>query len=354
MLESYRRATSVEEARRRSGRARVIKLASNENPLGTSPAALEAIHHVGRLNLYLDDTYLEIRERLARRHALAIENVVVGHGSNEIVKLVAETFLMPGDEAVMAVPSFLLYRLAVAVRAGTTVEAPLRDGVTDLDAMLDAVTARTKIVFVCDPNNPTGTTVRAQAWREFLARLPESVVLVVDQAYREYASNESVDAIEDVLRRPRTIVLRTMSKIYGLAALRFGYGFADAESVSMLERIRLPFNVAGPALAGAAAALGDEAFVRASIAANEAGKAQLFPALDALGLHHYPTRANFYALAVPVTATRAYDDLLREGIIVRNGDELRMPGRLRVTIGTGDENAALLSALERLVASWRA
>lgn len=354
MLESYQRATSIDEAKRRSGHARIIKLASNENPLGTSPAALAAVGALDRLNLYVDDAYLEIKERLAQRHGLAIENVVVGHGSNEIVKLVSETFVMPGDEAVMPVPSFLLYRLATAVRGATNVEVPLDGGVTDLDAMLDAVTPRTKIAFVCDPNNPTGTSVRAQAWRNFLERLPERIVLIVDQAYREYASDDCVDAVGDVLRRPRTVVLRTMSKIYGLAALRFGYGFADAESVAMLERIRLPFNVAAPALAGAAAALGDEEFVRASLRANEAGKAQLFPALGALDLHHYPTQANFYALAVPVSATRAYEDLLHEGIIVRSGDALRMPGRLRITIGTHEENAALLVALERLVPRWKA
>lgn len=354
MLESYQRATSIEEAKRRSGRARIIKLASNENPLGTSPAALAAIGALDRLNLYVDDAYLDVKERLAQRHGLGIENVVVGHGSNEIVKLAAETFVMPDDRVVMAVPSFLLYRLAVAVRGAETVEVPLEDGVTDLDAMLEAVTPRTKMLFVCDPNNPTGTAVSARAWREFVERLPEEVVLVVDQAYREYAHAECVDAVGDVLRRPRTIVLRTMSKIYGLAALRFGYGFADAESVAMLERIRLPFNVAAPALAGAVAALGDETFVRASIAANEAGKAQLFPALDALGLQRYPTQANFYALAVPVSATRAYEDLLHEGIIVRSGDALRMPGRLRITIGTQEENAALLAALERLATSWTA
>lgn len=354
MLESYQRATSIEEAKRRSGRARIIKLASNENPLGTSPAALAAIGALDRLNLYVDDAYLDVKERLAQRHGLGIENVVVGHGSNEIVKLAAETFVMPDDEVVMAVPSFLLYRLAVAVRGAETVEVPLEDGVTDLEAMLEAVTPRTKMLFVCDPNNPTGTAVSARAWREFVERLPEEVVLVVDQAYREYAHAECVDAVADVLRRPRTIVLRTMSKIYGLAALRFGYGFADAESVAMLERIRLPFNVAAPALAGAVAALGDETFVRASIAANEAGKAQLFPALDALGLQRYPTQANFYALAVPVSATRAYEDLLHEGIIVRSGDALRMPGRLRITIGTQEENAALLAALERLATSWTA
>lgn len=335
-------------------RGRIVKLAANENPLGSSPKAIAAVQSIERLNLYSDDAYLDVKERLARRHDLAVENVVVGHGSNEIVKLVAETFLRPGDEAVIALPSFLLYRLAVIVRGATPVEVQLADGVTDLDAMLAAVTPNTKMLFVCDPNNPTGTAVARGAWRSFLERLSSDVVLVVDQAYREYASAATVDATSDVRKRPKTLVLRTMSKIYGLASMRFGYGFADPETVGMLERIRLPFNVAATAIAGATAALDDDDFVRASLENNEKGKRQLFPALAEMGLEHYPTEANFYALAVPVGATRAYEDLLREGIIVRSGDALRMPGRVRITIGTEEENALLLAALARLLPAWRA
>ncbi len=309
---------------------------------------------LGDLNRYGDDAYLEMRERLALRHGLSIENVVLGHGSNEIVKLAAETFLYPGDEAVLAVPSFLLYRLAISLRGAAAVEVPLRDGVTDLEAMLAAVTPKTTMLFVCDPNNPTGTAVEREHWGAFVDALPAGIVLVVDQAYREYASKECVDAIAGVMQRPRTIVLRTTSKIYGLAALRFGYGFADRETIARLDRLRLPFNVAAPALAGAAAALDDEAFVRRSIQNNETEKVRLAAAFGRLALHAYPTQANFHALAVPVSATRAHEDLLHEGIIVRSGDALRMPGRLRVTIGAPDENALLLDALERLAARWRA
>ncbi len=358
MFEPYQRGTSVEEVRRRfgaefgAGRA-IVKLASNENPLGTSPKALAALRSIENLNVYVDDAYLDVKERLASRHALGVENVVLGHGSNEIVKLVAETFLSPGDEAVTALPSFTLYRLAIVLRGATPVEVPLRDGFTDLSAMLAAITPRTRLVYVCDPNNPTGTGVDRAAWSAFLEHLPPEIVLVVDQAYREYAPDEAVDAIGDVRTRPRTLVLRTTSKIYGLAALRFGYGFADDETIGRLERVRLPFNVAAPALAGASAALEDEAFVRRSLAVNEAGKALVLPALGSLGLHVYPTRANFYAVEVPVSASRAYEDLLRMGIIVRSGDALRMPGRLRITVGTEEQNRALLAALEELLPQWR-
>jgi histidinol-phosphate aminotransferase len=353
VFEAYERGTSIEAARRRFGMRHVIKLASNENPLGTSPKALAAIRSIDALNVYVDDAYLDLKERLAARHGLRAENVVLGHGSNEIVRLICDTFLQRDDEAVMAVPTFALYRLAVAIRGARPVEVPLRDGVTDLEAMLVAIGERTQLVFICEPNNPTGTGVGREAWRSFVERLPAHVLLVVDQAYREYAPRDSVDAIEDIGLRPHTIVLRTASKIYGLAALRFGYAFGDSESTSSLERVRLPFNVAATALAGAEAALDDDEFVSRSIAANEAGKALVSGELAAMGLHVFPTEANFYALAVPVSAARAYEDLLRAGIIVRSGDALRMPGRIRVTVGTEEQNRALLGALQEMLPRWR-
>ncbi len=344
MLESYQRAAFVDG----------VRLASNENPLGTSPKALAAVRRIADLSRYVDDSYVDIRERLAERHGVLRENVVLGHGSNEIVKLVVQTFVRAGEEAVMAVPSFALFRLAVLEHGGSPIEVPLREGVSDLDAMLAALTPRTRLVLLCDPNNPTGTAVQRADFHAFVERLPPEIVLVVDQAYREYAATDCADATDEVRRRPKTVVLRTMSKIYGLAALRFGYAFADEETVATLERVRLPFNVAATALAGAAAALDDDAFLRRSIACNEAGKSLIYPALAALGLNAYPTQANFYALAVPIAATRAYEDLLGEGIVVRNGDSLRMPGRLRITIGAENENRALLAALSRLLPRWRA
>jgi histidinol-phosphate aminotransferase len=354
VFEAYQRGTSVEEARRRFGLRDVIKLASNENPLGTSPKAVAAIRSaIDRLNVYVDDSYTNVKEKIAARHALRTQNVILGHGSNEIVRLVADAFLQSGDEAVMAAPTFSLYRLAAAVRGARALQIPLRDGVTDLEAMLATMTDRTQIVFVCEPNNPTGMGVDVQAWRDFVKRLPARIVLVVDQAYREYAPAGAVDAIETLRIRPRTLVLRTMSKIYGLAALRFGYGFADAETIALLERIRLPFNVALPALTGAEAALDDEEFARRSVTCNEEGKALLFPVLAEMGLHLYPTQANFYALQVPIEASRAYDDLLRTGVIVRSGDAFGMAGRLRITIGTREQNLALLDALKEMLPRWR-
>lgn len=353
-LAPYVPGKTIEEVQRDLGLARIIKLASNENPLGSSPKAMAALRHIDKLHLYLDDTYPELKEQIAAPYELSGENVVLGHGSNELVNIVCETLLEAGDEAIMAAPSFSLYKLAAALQGATTIEVPLREGAHDLDAMLAAVTQRTKLLFICDPNNPTGTALSPAQWNAFLERVPENVTLLIDQAYREYMGSETVDAVEFVSERPNTIVLRTMSKIYGLASLRFGYGFADAEMIGWLNRVRLPFNISRPAALGAAGALGDEEFVAQSIAANLAGKAFIMDQFGRLGLHVYPTEANFYAVEVPCSATRAYTDLLHRGIIVRSGDALAMPGRLRITIGAPDENGALIEAFEELLPSWRA
>lgn len=352
-LSPYVPGTTIEEVQRKLGLSHIVKLASNENPLGSSPKAMEALRHIDRLHLYLDDAYPELRERIAAPYGLHAQNVVLGHGSNELVNIVCETLLEAGDEAVMATPSFSLYRLATILQGAKPVEVPLSDGIHDLDAMLAAIGDRTKLVFVCDPNNPTGTALSRQAWRTFLDALPARVTLLVDQAYREYMGPESLEAVDIAKERPNTIVLRTMSKIYGLASLRFGYGFADAEMVGWLNRVRLPFNISRPAALGAAGALDDEAFVAESVASNEAGKAYVAAEFARLGLQMYPTEANFYALRVPCSATQAYNDLLERGIIVRSGDALHFPGWLRVTIGTEQENQAFVQAVEELLPLWQ-
>lgn len=353
-LAPYVPGTTIEEVQRKLGLERIIKLASNENPLGSSPKALSALRGLDRLNLYLDDSYPELRERIAAPHGLHFTNVILGHGSNELVNIVAEAILEPGDEAVMAVPSFSLYKLAATLQGALAVEVPLRDGVHDLSAMLEGVNGSTRMIFICDPNNPTGTALSQERWKSFLREVPEDVVLVVDQAYFEYMDATGYDAARLAVERPNTLVLRTMSKIYGLASLRFGYGFADAEFIAWLNRVRLPFNVSRPAALGARGALDDAEFVARSIELNTRGKAQLFPAFAEMGLRVLPTQANFYAIEVPVTATRAYEDFLQRGIIVRSGDALQFPGHLRITIGTAEENQAVLEAFEQLLPQWRA
>jgi histidinol-phosphate aminotransferase len=348
-LKPYTPGTTVAQAKEKYGRERFIKLSSNENPLGTSPLALAAVRAVDDLHVYVDDDHRELRRRLAEPYGLDVEHVLVGHGSNEVVQTLFSAFLSPGDEVVMADPTFSLFPKDAILADAIPVKVPLRDGVHDLDAMLAAITQKTKIVVVVDPNNPTSTRVERNAFDRFAKALPERVILIVDQAYREYMPPGSVEGVEYVKARPATIVLRTHSKLYGLAALRFGYALGDRELLGYVQRIRLPFNVSRPAAVAGLAALDDREFVARSLETNERGKAYLFPAFAKLGLEAYPTAANFVAVTVPGSASEAYEGMLERGIVTRSGDALGMPGRLRITIGTPEENEAVIEALAALV-----
>jgi histidinol-phosphate aminotransferase len=352
-IHPYSAGTTTDQARRRFGLDRIIKLSSNENPLGSSPKALAAIASIPDANLYADDDHLALRERLAAPYGLRLENAIVGHGSNDILLMFFLAFVAAGDEVVMADPTFSLFPANAALVGAHAVRVPLRDGVHDLDAMLAAVGPRTKAVIVCDPNNPSSTCVDPDAFRRFAAALPERVLLFVDQAYREYMPARSVEGTDYVKSRPGTLVTRTMSKLYGLASLRFGYGFAAAEMIELMQRVRVPFNVSRPAALAAAGALDDDAFRLQTIAMNDAGKALLEPAFARLGLPMFACAANFVAVRVPIAAEAAYDDMLRSGIVTRSGDKLGLPNYLRITIGTPEQNATVIAALETLLPAWR-
>jgi histidinol-phosphate aminotransferase len=348
-MRPYVPGTTVSQAKRTYGLDSFVKLSSNENPLGTSPKALAALAAMDDVQVYVDDDHAELRERLAAPYGLGVDNVLVGHGSNDVVRTLFGAYLNAGDEVVMAHPTFSLFPKDALFFGALPVQVALREGVHDLDAMLAAVTPATKIVVVVDPNNPSSTRVDPAAFDRFARALPAQVILIVDQAYREYMPAGSLEGVDYVHSRPATIVLRTHSKLYGLASLRFGYGLGDAELLAYAQRVRLPFNVSRPAAVAALAALDDDAFVRRSLETNEAGKQYLDTALAELGLEIYPTAANFIAVAVPTTATAAYEALLARGIVTRNGDTLGMPGRLRITIGTSEQNAQLVAALGALM-----
>jgi len=349
----YKPGTSVGQARLRYGLDRFVKLSQNENPLGTSPRAIAAIAAITTYSDYCEDDHLAVRLRLAEPYGFGPERVILGHGSNELMAIAFTAFADPGDEVVMAVPTFTLYRKDADIVGARSIEVRLRDGVHDLDAMLAAVTPKTKLVFVCDPNNPTGTRVDRQAFARFAQALPAHVLLVADQAYCEFMDREGTDAISLMEHHARTLVLRTASKIYGLAAVRFGYGYSCAEIIAWMNRVRLPFNAARPAAVAVTAAMDDREFIERSIENNAIGKAYLFGEFKRLGLHAYPSEANFIAAAVPTRADAAYEALLAKGIIVRSGDGLNMPGRLRISIGLPEENRAFIAALESLLDSWR-
>jgi histidinol-phosphate aminotransferase len=349
---AYRPGTTLEQARRTLGVENIVKLSSNENPLGTSPRALAALAGLDRLNVYVDNEYRELREKLAARAGVEADNVIVGHGSNELLELMFETFVDRRERVIMARPTFSLFAKNAELREAEIVEVPLRDGVHDLDGMADAITAGTKLVLICDPNNPTGTAVSQEAMERFLARVPESVLIAIDQAYREFMP-DGVDGIAIAKRRPNTLVYRTMSKVYGLAALRIGYAIGPADAIGYMQRVRLPFNVTRASLVAAMAALDDDVFVERTVASNAEQRARLQRDFERLGLFAYPSAANFIAVSVPVAAERAYTDLLRGGIAVRSGDALGLPGFLRISVGTAAENDALVAALERLLPTWK-
>lgn len=348
-LKPYVPGTTVAQAKAKYGLERIVKLSSNENPLGASPLALDAVRRLDDLHIYVDDDHTELRGRLGEPYGLGVEHVLLGHGSNEVVRMLFTALLAPGDEVVMADPTFSLFPLDATLMAAIPVKVPLRDGVHDLDAMLAAVTPKTKIVVVVDPNNPTSTRVEREAFDRFAKALPERVVLIVDQAYREYMPAGSVEGVDYVKSRPATVVLRTHSKLYGLAALRFGYALGDAALLEYVERIRLPFNVSRPAAVAALAALDDHEWVRRSLETNDAGKAFLEAELPKIGLDAYPSAGNFVAVRVPGRANDAYEALLARGVVTRSGDALGMPGRLRITIGTLEDNRAVVAALATLL-----
>jgi histidinol-phosphate aminotransferase len=351
-LAPYSPGMPVEELERQLGIRDSIKVASNENPLGPSPKAVAAIGAaLASLHRYPDGSAYYLKNRLAERLGVSPAELIIGNGSNEIIELVVRTVLRPGEEAVMADQAFVVYRLVVQAAGGTSRIVPLKDFTHDLDAMAAAVGARTRLVFLANPNNPTGTIFRRVAWERFLARMPPHVVVVADDAYAEYV--EDPDYPDTIRARGAGAVavvsLRTFSKLYGLAGLRIGYGVGPALLTDALERIRQPFNVNALALVGALAALDDTDHVQRTLAANREGMAYLVEAFGRLGLAHVPSAANFVLVRVGDGA-RVYDALLRRGVIVRPMGVYGFPEHVRITVGTPAENARVVDALAAVVA----
>jgi histidinol-phosphate aminotransferase len=347
-LSPYVPGKPIDELQRELGLSRVIKLASNENPLGPSPKALAALAGAERdLHRYPDGGGYRLRHAIAERWKVSREQVILGNGSDEILGLLARTFLAPGDEAVMADHTFVIYKMEVTAAHGKPVLVPLADWTHDLEAMARAVTPRTRLLFVCNPNNPTGTMVPADAVQRLMAAVPPDVIVVFDEAYREYVRDPRFPETLDYVKEGRNaIVLRTFSKIYGLAGLRIGYGVTTPEITLHLNRVRPPFNANTLAQRAALAALADDEHVAQSRAVNAAGMAQLAEGLRAIGFVPIPSEANFIYFDVRRDGKAVFEALLREGIIVRHIEGTM----LRVTIGQTDDNAAFLQSLATVLA----
>ncbi|NOY85947.1 MAG: histidinol-phosphate transaminase [Deltaproteobacteria bacterium] len=353
-LVPYQTGKPIEELLREMGLERIIKLASNENPMGMSPLARKAVQEaLNGINRYPDGSAYHLKGLLAEKHGVPGEMIVLGNGSNEILELLAQLLLCEGAETVYAWPAFIVYRLCTLAHGGRGVEVPLDTAMAhDLGAMAEAVTPDTRIVFVANPNNPTGSYVARPDVERFLDALPEDVVPVLDEAYFEYAMDrpDYPDGIELVKQGRSLVVTRTFSKAYGLAGLRVGYAVMPEELADLLNRVRQPFNVNSLGQAAAAAALGDQEFIREAVRLNRIEMERVSDGVRSLGLSAAPSAGNFLLVdLMDPKGETVYQALLKNGVIVRPMAGYGLPGHLRVTIGNPDENKYFLEKLTEIM-----
>lgn len=327
----------------------VIKLASNENPFGPSPAALAAIkQEASRLQMYPDQKSGALRAALALKTSLPEDNFICGNGSDDIMQIIAAAYLNPGEKVVVSENSFSVYELVTKLFGGELVKVPLKNFQQDLGAIAAAVDTKTKIVFLTNPHNPTGSYLSKVALESFLKKLPPTVLVVIDEAYAEFAeAPDFAYGFDQVRSGANVVVLRTFSKFYGLAGLRVGYGVGPAELIAPLFKTKMPFNVNRLAQAAAVAALDDVEFLTKTAANNRQGKKYLYQALEKLGLKYLPTEANFIFIGLQIPADELFLKLLKEKIIIRPLTSFGLPEAIRVSIGTEQENARLIAGLQK-------
>jgi histidinol-phosphate aminotransferase len=348
-LNPYVPGRPIEEVEREL-KIRAMKLASNENPLGPSPRAVEAGREaLANANRYPDGGGHYLREALSGLHSVAMENVILGLGSSELIDLSARILLRPGDEGLTSEGSFPLYYIAIQATGSRLVAVPLKNYAFDLDAMARAITPRTRYIILANPNNPTGTLFTADEFDSFLRRVPEDVLVVLDEAYCDYVQHPNYSrSIELVRGGANLLVLRTFSKVYGLAGLRIGFGIGPAPLLSEMNKVRTPFNTSGVAQAAALAALGDVEHIQRSVESNREGMIQLTRGLESLGVMFVPSFGNFLYIECGAPALEVAQRLERLGVIVRPLDWMGMPLGVRVTVGTSDENKKFLAALAQI------
>jgi len=351
-IKPYIPGKPVEELERELGISDSVKLASNENPMGPSPMAVKAVledllqaKSASGLNRYPDGSGYYLKQALSEKLSVGEDEIILGNGSNELIDIAVRTFLKPGDEAVMAHPSFVVYPMSTQAIGAKPVLIPLKNYTHDLDAMFNAITPKTKIIFIANPNNPTGTINKKGELDRFMQRVPEGVLVVIDEAYLEYVTDpDYADSIRHFRNGREILILRTFSKMYGLAALRIGYGIADKDIILEMNKLRPPFNTSSLAQKAALSALKDESHLKSTKEFNELGKSFLYKELDALGMRYIPTEANFIYMPLGEDSNTIYSNLLREGVIIRPAG----PQEIRVTIGLPDENKRFIHALRKI------
>ena len=350
-IKAYPPGKPVEELQRETGIKRTVKLASNENPLGPSPLAVKAIQAaVERIHRYPDGGGFDLVDRLSTHLQVDPQCIVLGNGSDDMITMLTRAFLQKGDEAIAGTPSFLMYDIMVRSAGATLVQVPLRDLAIDLEGFLEKITSNTRMVFICNPNNPTGMAVDRKAFEAFIQKVPPYVVVVMDEAYIEFVRDPSAAHGMDYFGNDFPLVeLRTFSKAYGLAGLRVGYGVMPKEIANVIHRVRQPFNVNLLAQSGAVAALEDEAFLKKTVQLTHDGLDYLYGELNKLGLDYFPSQTNFFLIDLKKDADVAFQELLRYGIIVRSMSAYDYPTYIRVNVGLPEENRLFIEALEKVL-----
>ncbi|MBU1340390.1 MAG: histidinol-phosphate transaminase [Proteobacteria bacterium] len=350
-IKPYEAGKPLKEVERQFALTNVIKLASNENPIGFSPKVNEAVTRIMKqMHRYPESSAFDLRKILAQKFHVAQKNLVIGNGSDDIIALLAHGFLNPGDEALMPLPSFLMYEISVKTAKGVPVMVPLIDFSTNLEGLVKRISSKTRLIFITNPFNPTGSTITEGEFKEFSRKVPDDVILVVDEAYIEFVRDDAVyNSLKNPLHDPRIVTLRTFSKAYGLAGFRVGYGIMDSEIAEILNRIRQPFNVNTLAQVAAVAALEDEQFLKKSIRTTHEGIDFLSDELKALGIYSLPTQSNFMMLDLKTDATQVFQEMLKLGVIVRSMKSYGFDTFLRVNTGTKKENMTFIAALKKVL-----
>lgn len=348
-LQPYVPGKPIEELERELGISNIIKLASNENPLGPSKNVLAAIDKASKdVTRYPDGNGFILKSALADKYQLNTEQITLGNGSNDVLELLARAFVSPDDEVMFSQHAFAVYPLVTQAIGAKAVIAPARDYGHDLQAMSTLISARTKLIFIANPNNPTGTYLLADELEDFIAKVPEQTLVVLDEAYVEYGGDQ-VDTISWLAKYSNLVITRTFSKAYGLAGLRVGYALSHPEVADLVNRIRQPFNVNSLALAAATAALNDDEYILETKKCNDAGMAQLIAGCEALGLTIIPSKGNFITIDVQKNGDQVFTDLLQQGVIVRPVTNYGLPKHIRVSIGLATENQRFLDALGQIL-----
>ena len=347
----YQPGKPISELQRELGIKQVIKLASNENPLGCSPRATAAIqNHLTDLSLYPDGNAYALKQALSEHLGVQPEQLVIGNGSNEVLELVARAFAAEGDEIIYAQYAFIVYALSAKAVGATGVEVPAKGYGHDLPAMAKAVTDKTKVIYLANPNNPTGTLFGRAEWEAFMAQVPEHVMVVLDEAYLEYVeADDYPNGLDYLDRYPNLVITRTFSKAYGLAGLRVGYLVGHPQVVDYLNRIREPFNVNSLALVAAESALQDQGFIQRSVALNRQGRAALIEFLERHQLAYIPSAGNFVTVEIGEKAAEVNQALLQNGVIVRPIANYGLPHHLRISIGSASEMQYLVRVLREVL-----